>query len=375
VKLVMTLLVRNEADMLEANLDYHLAQGVDHVIVTDHGSTDETGELLDRYARTGAVTVLREEGVEHHQSVRVTRMARLALTRHCADWVIHNDADEFWWPLSGSLRDVFGAIPNEYGQIEVQRHDFLPRPDGGEPFYARLVYRKPESLNPSGRPLEPKVAHRPHPDVVVAPGNHWISGAEVRQVPAGELLEIFHFPMRSYDQFERKVVQIGIGYEKLEYRSPEVGRDQLKLLQVHRENGLREYYDNARLDETALEQGLRDGGIVLDRRLEIFMQQRSGPALQTDRPDGPGTRAFVAKALGAFTEVETSRGALEQARVQSSVNIAALAQARTDAASLGEDLASIRTRVGSIANVLRVMGGGRVVRRHPSLKRLVAKWR
>jgi hypothetical protein len=375
VKLVMTLLVRNEADMIEANLDYHLAQGVDHVIVTDHGSTDDTGELLRSYARTGAVTVLREEGAEHHQSVRVTRMARLALTQHCADWVIHNDADEFWWPLSGSLRDVFGAIPNEYGQIEVRRDDFLPRPDGREPFYTRLVYRKPESLNPSGGALEPKVAHRPHPDVVVAPGNHWISGAELRQVPAGELLEIFHFPMRSYDQFERKVVQIGIGYEQLEYRSPDVGRDQLKLLQVHRESGLREYYDNARLDETALEQGLGDGSIVLDRRLEIFMQHRSGSAWRADRPDGPGTRSFVTKALGAFVEVETSRGALEQARVESTVNSAALAQTRADAASLAQDLASTRTRVGSIANVLRVMGGRQLVHRYQSFRRLFAKRR
>jgi hypothetical protein len=46
MKLVMTLLVRNEADIIEANLDYHLAQGVDFVIVTDHGSSDETVELL-----------------------------------------------------------------------------------------------------------------------------------------------------------------------------------------------------------------------------------------------------------------------------------------------------------------------------------------
>ena len=33
----MTLVVRNEADILGANLDYHPNQGVDHVLVTDHG--------------------------------------------------------------------------------------------------------------------------------------------------------------------------------------------------------------------------------------------------------------------------------------------------------------------------------------------------
>jgi Glycosyl transferase family 2 len=370
VKLVMTLLVRNEADTIEANLDYHLAQGVDHVIVTDHGSTDETGELLRRYESTGAVTVLRDEGDEHHQSVRVTRMARLSLTEHGADWVIHNDADEYWWPLSGSLQDVFGAIPPEYGQIEVQRRNFLPRPDGPEPFYSRLVYREPRSLNPSGRPLEPKVAHRPHPDVTVAPGNHWISGGDLRPVPVGELLEIFHFPMRSYDQFERKVIQIGTGYEKLDHRSPEVGRDQLKLLQVYRENGLPAYYDDVRLDDEALRQGLASGGIVLDRRLEMFMEDLVGAAGQADRPDGPATRTFVASALRAMLDAVTAHEALEQTRAELRATGDALAQARAEAASSARDLAWTRTAAGSVVNLGRAMGGGHLLRRSPRLRRI-----
>ena len=40
MKLVMTLLVRDEEDIVRENLDFHLAQGVDEVIVTDNGSED-----------------------------------------------------------------------------------------------------------------------------------------------------------------------------------------------------------------------------------------------------------------------------------------------------------------------------------------------
>ena len=106
MKLVMTLLVRDEDEVLEANLDYHLAQGVDFVIVTDHGSSDSTPRILERYRLRGTARVLRVEGHEHHQSRRVTRMARLAAIDYGADWVINNDADEFWWPVVGNLSDV-----------------------------------------------------------------------------------------------------------------------------------------------------------------------------------------------------------------------------------------------------------------------------
>src|SRR5450759_3201654 len=95
MKLVMTLLVRNEVDVIKANLEYHLAQGVDFVIVTDHGSEDGTSESLREYERMGVAKVIRDEEEGHHQSNRVTRMAEIARLGHGADWVIHNDADEF----------------------------------------------------------------------------------------------------------------------------------------------------------------------------------------------------------------------------------------------------------------------------------------
>jgi hypothetical protein len=357
----MTLLVRNEADIIEANLDYHLAQGVDFVVVTDHGSSDGTDELLRRYEQDGSVAVLREEGEEHHQSVRVTRMAQLALSRHDADWVIHNDADEFWWPLAGSLRDVFAAIPPVYGQIEVQRRNFLPAPDGAGPFYSRLIYRDAQSLNPSGGPLEPKVAHRAHPDVVVAPGNHSISGADLRPVPVGELLEIFHFPMRSYDQFERKVIQTGIGYETLEHRSPEVGRDQLKLLALYREQGLREYYERALLDDAALQRGIADASIVLDRRLERFMRALPESVPAAKRADGSAARSLVANTLAGFLELDGARQAL--------------ADAQTETETLKRRLAELQAELAATGEALRLLRGSRLVRWSAPLRRLYYRLR
>jgi hypothetical protein len=313
MKLVMTLLVRNEVDVIEANLEYHLAQGVDFVIVTDHGSDDGTSDILREYERMGVVKVIRDEEEGFHQSNRVTCMAEIARLGHGADWVINNDADEFWWPLVGNLRDVFSSVPPQFGQIKVKRRNFRPTPASEGPFYSRLVHREASSLNLSGFELELKVAHRPCPGVVVAPGNHSLRGVELSSVPISEVLEIFHFPMRSYEQFEHKVVQIGHGYEQIPNLSPDVGGDQLALLARHRGGKLRDYYDGLVLDGEALEGGLRMGSIVVDRRLENFMRDlRSGERSQ--RADGAHAKILLQRMMDAVGELEKSREELAALR-------------------------------------------------------------
>lgn len=301
----MTLVVRDEDDVLEANLDYHLGQGVDFVIVTDHGSSDATPEILRRYEAKGVLHVIREEGVEHHQARRVTRMARLAADRFGADWVFHNDADEFWWPQVGSLRDVLEAIPPAYGQLRVPRRNFLPVPPGPEPFYERMSVREDESRNGLGEPLEGKIAHRAVADATVAPGCHSVSGAGLEPALDVEVVEIMHFPIRSFAQFERKVVTIGLGYESLPDRSPDVGRDQLELLARHRAGRLREHFDAALLDDAQIEAGLRSGALVRDRRLARFLAEADGRDPALERPDGPPARRFVTRAVGTAAELVT----------------------------------------------------------------------
>ncbi len=76
--LVLTLLCRDEADILESMLRFHLAQGVDRIIATDNGSVDGSLEVLQRFERRGQLTLLQEAEHTHDQAVWVTRMARLA---------------------------------------------------------------------------------------------------------------------------------------------------------------------------------------------------------------------------------------------------------------------------------------------------------
>ena len=76
--LVLTLLCRDEADILESMLRFHLAQGVDRIIATDNGSVDGSLQILQRFERRGQLTLLQETEQTHDQAVWVTRMARMA---------------------------------------------------------------------------------------------------------------------------------------------------------------------------------------------------------------------------------------------------------------------------------------------------------
>src|SRR3954451_22588655 len=81
-RLVMALKVRDEGDILESNLRFHHALGVDHFVVTDNGSTDETPEILRRYEEAGLAHVISEPGTDYKAAGAgwLTQMARLAAT-------------------------------------------------------------------------------------------------------------------------------------------------------------------------------------------------------------------------------------------------------------------------------------------------------
>jgi len=354
MKLGMTLVVRNEADIIEANIDYHLAQGVDFVLVTDHGSDDGTSEILARYERDGVAEVIRDDREGHRQSERVNRMLRIAAERYSADWVINNDADEFWWPLAGSLHDVFASMPEQFGQIEVQRRNFLPRPDGPGQFLDRLVYREAQSLNPRGLPLESKVAHRPGEGVKVGPGNHFLLTEGLRMTAAGELIEILHFPMRDFEQFERKVLQTGLGYEQLGPDSPEVGYDQILLLEMYRSGELPAYYRERMLEEESMERGLRDGSVVLDDRLARFMSRLREGALPRTRPDSAHARVLFQSTLQAPLELEQCQRDLMQREQELMQREEDLTSAKEEIRMLGEARDAHQARVADLSEQLYI---------------------
>lgn len=259
MRVAMTLVVRDEVDLVDDWLRYHLACGIDQVIVTDHRSVDGTSEVLAEHAREGRVRVIREDAQEMRQADWVTRMARLAATDHGADWVVNSDADEFWWPRDGGVHELLDAIPRRYGVVRALWRQFVLRSDGPEPFAERMIVRcRPVADFTSPYHAQVKIAHRALPDVVVSEGNHDAYGDGLTLVREWLPFEVLHFPLRTEAQLADKF---------LRRRAILGGEHIADAIQRLDSEGLSAYHDAVLFDNEQVERGLADGTLVEDTRL------------------------------------------------------------------------------------------------------------
>jgi hypothetical protein len=312
MKLVMTLLARDEADVVDSWLDFHLNAGADFVVATDNRSEDGTTDVLERYAQEGHVHLIRESGEDLRQNEWVTRMARLAATDFAADWVINSDADEFWWPRGGSLRDVLAAISPRYGTVGAFLRVFVPRPDGPSPFVERMTVRF-SALAPINDPASlykpiRKVVHRAHPQIEVTRGNHALVNSPFTPLRGWFPVEVFHFPLRSLEQTEHKAELQGTAFETYITRPPTAYH--ARMFEALKSGALAEYYESLVVGDAEVEQGVAEGRLVIDTRLrDALATVRDGKPLRFETPSlvDEATYAVEAATLGEADVVRLQR--------------------------------------------------------------------
>ena len=309
MKLVVTVLARDEADVIGSQVAFHLAAGADFVIATDNNSRDGTTEILESYERDGVLRLIREPAEGLRQGEWVTRMARLAAREHGADWVLNTDADEFWWPRGGTLKDVLAVVPQQYGIVEGFWRSFVPRPDDGGPFAERMTVRLSQRApinDPTSfyRPVI-KVAHRGDPDVTVARGNHALADSSMRTLPAWHPIEVLHFPLRSREQWMRKVQLQGDAFTKHIERSG-TGYH-LKGYDALQSGRIDEQHASLVVDDAALERGLAEGSLAVDTRLRDALRTlEEGKPLAFAQPSLADAAEYAAEAA-ALSEAYTVR--------------------------------------------------------------------
>jgi hypothetical protein len=308
MKLVMTLLARDEADIVDDQVKFHLNAGVDFVVAMDNLSQDGTTEILESYEKDGHLHLIRQDGEYLRQADWITEMGRLAATDFGGDWVIHSDADEFWWPRGESLKDVLASIPGRYGVVRALLRHFVPRPDDGRSFADRMTVRISTSspINDPRSLFRPnlKVIHRADPNVNVSIGAQRLIDSPLVPLRGWYPVEFFHFPVRSLEQCERKYAhqQIAPG------QTPSPYYDRVKeLIDAGR---LDDVWESLVVDDTALERGLEKGSLVVDTRLRDALRKLdAGEPLTFPRPTVVDEAAYAVDvaALGEADVVRLQR--------------------------------------------------------------------
>jgi hypothetical protein len=218
--IVMTTVVRNEANIVEDFVRHSLAVGVDHVILTDNGSDDGTKDILADLARTLPVTLRHEDG-DFDQDGFAQAMVREAIGRLGASWVASFDVDEMIvLPAGQSLAD---ALSGTARVAVLERTNVFPTRDGA----ATWDWRRDPGLRgtwPLSQPaglidpavpipfpffayrLPSKVLFRPQGFVRVGLGGH----AVVLDPPADPVpsaLQLWHYPWRGQRHIEEAVLR------------------------------------------------------------------------------------------------------------------------------------------------------------------------
>jgi len=281
----MTLIARDEADIVDAQIAFHLNAGVDFVVATDHSSQDGTTEILERYADDGYLQLIHERG-EFRETEWRTNMARLAATELQADWVFASDADEFWWPRGPDLKDVLAAIPSRYGVVRAFWRNFMARPDDASFFAERMTVRLAATA-PIHDPLSQwrpnaKLIHRASPDIVVGRGNHAVEG-DLVPLRGWYPIEVLHFPVRTQAQFERKASLYTISEKVRFHEAHRAAHDALS------DRRTAEAYRALWVDDEEVERGLAAGTLVADERLRDALRELAG---QQPVPPRGGDAAF-----------------------------------------------------------------------------------
>ncbi|MCC4796267.1 glycosyltransferase family 2 protein, partial [Vibrio lentus] len=73
--LIMTILAKDEVDVIEQQLIFHKRMGVDSFVVTDNGSSDGTLEVFEKYQKKGWIKeIILEPSKDYYQTEWVDNM-------------------------------------------------------------------------------------------------------------------------------------------------------------------------------------------------------------------------------------------------------------------------------------------------------------
>jgi hypothetical protein len=273
--------VKDESDLIGRCIDHLAAIGIDHVIAVDRGSTDGTLEWLEQRQSPDTLSLLRlPDDVALHRE-KSWPLIRAMADDLKADWLLFQDADEFWLPRSGSVGD--GVVPATADAGRIDRYNAAVIGAGASPMEAFdperygdiLLYVKPTPTFPTAIGDDPSLVWSqgiPKPKVMarlraldyVRPGDHNAdlkAGACWAAEPVPDTV-IAHLPFTTFQRFATKVRNIRIALtDHPEFFEGSRASHWRRWAALEEQGRLREEYDRQLIPAEQVA-GLRQDGVI-----------------------------------------------------------------------------------------------------------------
>jgi len=278
----MTILVKNEIDIIEKNIRYHASKGVDSFVVMDNNSTDGTREKLEELQREYEITIIDQRGT-YNQAKWMTKLSYIAQKQYKPRWLIPNDADEFWY--SGeSLKKVLEKASKAV--LTVDRFNFILY-TGIQNWWESQIrvenpifYRKDTQINSQKISLvltkiSPKVIVRPRGLLWIRGGNHkalhlfsWRDYFKpYDKIERFKGVKVFHYPIRSFEQFKKNIEN----RKKLLEKGAKMGPHYRRWVRLLEEGKLEEeFYTNLVFSPTEIEVFKKFGVLTDEKAMNVL---------------------------------------------------------------------------------------------------------
>lgn len=273
MRIVAYLGVKDEVELIERTIEHLRAIGVDLIIAVDSRSTDGTAEILQSYESKDNFWFFQMDDLESDGPEQMSLRRNIEVIKRAeADWVILLDADEYWLPASGSLKDCAGLSTSDV--LVVDRFNVPLRRSGAMmpdeltpnryseiflfvepiPNLRAQLQENPRTAWIQGVPV-PKVMARPKRIAGWAVGMHDVIAAcgsqLVRSKPSD--LIIAHLPFTTFSRFARKVENIRGVFARFDAYFPgEMGWHWRRWVTLADEGRLREEFEQQVFSEGAI---------------------------------------------------------------------------------------------------------------------------
>jgi hypothetical protein len=184
VTIALTMVLEEAGDGIDQFLAFHRDAGVDVVLIGGRAPlVASEHDFVHRVDDAGSQSDL----------------ARVAVERFGAEWILPGRLDEIWWPRGESVKDVLAVIPARYGVVQGLVRSFVGEAEpgeGGSALASRTV--RTSLLGPDGAGGEPlhallRPVYRAGPNMTLDDADWTLGG---RRVPlrAWYPLEVFRYP-------------------------------------------------------------------------------------------------------------------------------------------------------------------------------------